>query len=320
MQHGGHRAAYGWKMTAPEAPDYGIYRCVTGATIPKAQRTAGQPCPFCGRTLSLTPTVQDKTSKRKPNVLMIVLVVFVVVPFFLIAAALFLGAEISDKFSEVGSGSDPDERVAAFVENEFGRTLSATDIIELKARVAELDTLTTCYEFFEYLDTEIAVGVVSAEEGSVEGVILGAAVAEYSDGTSRAFIEDCTAQLTINAGGTRHGDDPTLDPLWDECEVGVFESCDLLFLIDPGLPESEYRAFGGTCGDRSPGETDWCMVSFGEGIDTEAWRGRCRAGDYAACDLLFQFTSAGTDDQLLASTCGHTTDELYIGCVLKFGL
>ena len=93
-------------MTSLDPPDHGIYRCVTGAKIPRRQGTAGQPCPFCGRTLSLTPTIQDKTSKRKPNALLIVAIVAVVavviVPVFLVAA-LFLGEGISTKFSEVGT-------------------------------------------------------------------------------------------------------------------------------------------------------------------------------------------------------------------------
>ena len=62
---------------------------------------AGQQCPFCGRTLSLTPTVKDKTSRRPGPTLAIVLVVLVVVPILVVAAALFLGEAISGKFSEV---------------------------------------------------------------------------------------------------------------------------------------------------------------------------------------------------------------------------
>ena len=45
-------------------PDHGIYRCVSGAKIPEHLQNAGQTCPFCARTLSLTPNVKDNTTRR----------------------------------------------------------------------------------------------------------------------------------------------------------------------------------------------------------------------------------------------------------------
>ena len=46
---------------------HGISRCTTGAKIPRAQQREGEPCPFCGSTLTMTPTVtSDVTMKYTP--------------------------------------------------------------------------------------------------------------------------------------------------------------------------------------------------------------------------------------------------------------
>ena len=67
--------------------DHGIYRCTTRATIPKAQRREGQPCPFCGLTLSATPTVTDDgTMKRASQWPLIVAVAFAAAFFALFTA------------------------------------------------------------------------------------------------------------------------------------------------------------------------------------------------------------------------------------------
>ena len=45
-----------------------------------------------------------------------------------------------------------------------------------------------------------------------------------------------------------YGDDPELDQLWDACAEGSGKACDDLYFAAP--TDSEYEAFGYTCGDR----------------------------------------------------------------------
>lgn len=49
---------------AERPPDHGLYRCTNGAKIPGPLQIDGGPCPFCDRTLSATPTITDRTTKR----------------------------------------------------------------------------------------------------------------------------------------------------------------------------------------------------------------------------------------------------------------
>jgi hypothetical protein len=58
------------------------------------------------------------------------------------------------------------------------------------------------------------------------------------------------------------GDDQALDRLARACAEGRFPSCDTLFFDSP--PESEYEAYGDTCGGRNePG--DLCTTIYGRG-------------------------------------------------------
>lgn len=68
-----------------------------------------------------------------------------------------------------------------------------------------------------------------------------------------ALGNDEAATVTTSAGGLagpkRRGDDAALDALWDECAAGFGQACDDLF--DRAQLDSDYEAFGVTCGFRT---------------------------------------------------------------------
>lgn len=49
-------------------------------------------------------------------------------------------------------------------------------------------------------------------------------------------------------GPCEHGDDPTLDAMWEACADGNGRACDRLY-YDSGF-DTRYEQFGNTCGDR----------------------------------------------------------------------
>ncbi len=134
-------------------------------------------------------------------------------------------------------------------------------------------------------------------------------------------ITECggPTETAVNLAARNRGDDPTLDQMWDECESGDYGYCDLLSFTALG---SEYQVFGATCGDRGPIQDDFCLATHGNGPAIDSWREQCRAGDTAGCDLLFQFSEPGSEDERLAKTCGGRTEESeFIGsCIIRFGL
>ena len=231
----------------------------------------------------------------------------------------------STGIAEVPSESpEADERVVALIEDRFGRTLTATELAELRARVAVMDTLASCDEFVEY-SIETSVGLVTAvsreevvEEALEEGAILAIGVAEYSDGTASAFFDNCDPDLGLDFAATSHGDEPSLDLLWDECESGLFESCDLLYMHGP--PNSDYESFAVSCGDRGPAQEEYCLITHGDGVAIDSWHERCRSNDFAACDLLYQFSPVGSEDERLAKRCGGIAEEKDVPCIVRFGL
>ena len=60
---------------------------------------------------------------------------------------------------------------------------------------------------------------------------------------------------TWDSDADTRGDDPMLDRLWDQCELGDFEACDDLWYLAP--PGSGYEEFGDTCGQRNA-PSGWC--------------------------------------------------------------
>ena len=76
--------------TGQQPLDHGIYRCTTGAKIPRAQQREGEPCPFCGRTLSTTPTVTNDGPTRHTRWWQVALVVVVMV----VGLLIFYGTDL----------------------------------------------------------------------------------------------------------------------------------------------------------------------------------------------------------------------------------
>lgn len=54
-----------------------------------------------------------------------------------------------------------------------------------------------------------------------------------------------------------YGDDEDLDMLWDWCEMGDMEACDILYLESP--VDSDYEWFGATCGDTVEANEEFCV-------------------------------------------------------------
>jgi hypothetical protein len=77
-----------------------------------------------------------------------------------------------------------------------------------------------------------------------------------------AFGDDEVATVTTSAGGLagpkHRGDDAALDALWDQCAAGYGQACDDLF--DRAQLDSDYEAFGVTCGFRTSEER--CAVVY----------------------------------------------------------
>ena len=57
-----------------------------------------------------------------------------------------------------------------------------------------------------------------------------------------------------------YGSDPELDILWDACEAGDGAACDDLFFQSP--IDSEYEAFGDTCGRRFAQSPGFCAEAL----------------------------------------------------------
>jgi hypothetical protein len=111
-----------------------------------------------------------------------------------------------------------------------------------------------------------------------------------------------------------YGDDAGLDGLWDECAGGARVACDSLAVDAPF--GSEYREFGATCGFLAGG----CAgLDTGQttppGDERDALRVNCEQGDPAACLELYETAGAGSDDELLAITCGYGAGN----CAEQFG-
>lgn len=117
--------------------------------------------------------------------------------------------------------------------------------------------------------------------------------------------------------GTSYGDDPALDALWDSCEGGDYQACDDLFTQSPA--DSEYEAFGDTCGNRQDPHTGvLCTEALGGGTTTtgepftfgddatlDALWTACEGGDMQSCDDLYMQSPFGSDYEAFGDTCGN---------------
>ena len=92
------------------------------------------------------------------------------------------------------------------------------------------------------------------------GLIIGGVVLAVVVGIgilAAVFVGSFTEAVPGGAGalfdelesGFTYGDNPTLDALWDECAAGAFDSCDALYFRSE--LDSEYEAFGDSCGGRN---------------------------------------------------------------------
>ena len=78
--------------------------------------------------------------------------------------------------------------------------------------------------------------------------LMGGLTDEMQDEVSD-IVEDIGTGSEPDADLGTYGDDAELDKLWDGCEAGEMQACDDLYLQSPF--DSEYEAFGDTCGGRN---------------------------------------------------------------------
>jgi len=122
--------------------------------------------------------------------------------------------------------------------------------------------------------------------------------------------------ITNNLTGGNHGDNATLDALWDACAASDWQACDDLYM-QSGLG-TEYESFGDTCGNRTDGSAD-CVVAFGGAVDSSNTSGNsygdntyldglwdaCTAEDWQACDDLYAQSDIGSGYEAYGDTCGN---------------
>ncbi len=124
-------------------------------------------------------------------------------------------------------------------------------------------------------------------------------------GSTQLGDKEAGDDLGAAAYGDR-GSDPLLDLLWDDCAAGDMGACDQLYRQAP--LDSEYEAFGDTCGGATDGGT-WCETQvdvtdpYLYGLYDE-----CADGDMAACDTLYLESPAGSHFEWFGFTCGLISD------------
>jgi len=110
-----------------------------------------------------------------------------------------------------------------------------------------------------------------------------------------------------------------LDLLVDQCDRGDYDSCDELYFEAPS--DSEYQAFGDSCGDRNE-PAGYCAEIYGEdSIYVESSDGEygsdtyldllwdlCDLGDYEACDDLYFEAPSDSEYQAFGDSCGNRNE------------
>jgi hypothetical protein len=130
---------------------------------------------------------------------------------------------------------------------------------------------------------------------------------------------------TSSGDAQGYGDDPALDALWDECEAGIFQSCDDLYM-DSGFG-TEYEEFGDTCGNRNE-PSGYCVdvyadggddgttddidgsgaMSYGDNVQLDALYDQCEDGEFQACDDLYADSAFGSEYKEFGDTCGDRNE------------
>ena len=117
------------------------------------------------------------------------------------------------------------------------------------------------------------------------------------------------------------GDDPDLDVLAQSCFDGDLVACDQLYLQSP--VDSDYEAYGDTCGGRQEEESGrYCGLEtsagpteppsgepvppegLGDDPALDALAQSCYAGDMETCDELYGSAESGSEYQIYGDTCG----------------
>ena len=131
---------------------------------------------------------------------------------------------------------------------------------------------------------------------------------------ARNVVEDNLDGITNNLTGGNHGDNATLDALWDACAAEDWASCDQLYFDSP--VGSEYESFGDTCGNKTDG-TQLCVDELGSGAvpsepnafgddpTLDALYTACTAENWQACDDLYMQSGVGTEYEAYGDTCGN---------------
>ncbi len=114
-----------------------------------------------------------------------------------------------------------------------------------------------------------------------------------------------------------YGDDPELDALHDGCAAGDATACDDLYWQSPF--GSAYEAFGATCGNVGPENSDCATLlggggtdggsagepdGYGDDAELDALWDACGGGDGDACDELFFSSPVGSAYEDFGDTCG----------------
>ncbi len=129
-----------------------------------------------------------------------------------------------------------------------------------------------------------------------------------------------TAESGVVVAPDAIGSDPFLDNLYQLCEDGDFAACDDLYFEAP--LDSEYEAFGDTCGGLQPHGTGvLCAEALDEGASKAKSAGigdapfldglyaRCDGGDFMACDDLYMEAPLNSEYEAFGDTCGGLQAE-----------
>ncbi|MCC5952731.1 MAG: hypothetical protein JJU45_11615 [Acidimicrobiia bacterium] len=137
--------------------------------------------------------------------------------------------------------------------------------------------------------------------------------------TSDRDDEPSTTTTPQAAGPFTFGDDPELDALWEGCDLGDMADCDELWRVTP--VDSEYEAFGATCGGRlDVAQPGGCTeqfadlpfdeaMTFGDNIYLDLLWAACEVGDVQGCNALYVVSALGSDYETFGFTCGERVDE-----------